>query len=129
MATNTHIREAGERDGFDYLELPSETSKHSYRTRWKDKLPGTAAKEIESLDDEGVTSRVWGGTSGAGVWNLAIGTTESGLSNRRVFAELAGICFYANPDKGCIIAHGTKSIMKVKARHIENEAIRYHSKT
>ena len=128
MATNTRIEEVAERDGFDYLELPSETTERSYRTRWKNELPGTAAQEIESLDDEGVTGRVWGGTSGAGVWNLAIGTTENGLPNGRVMAELAGICFYANPDKGCIIAHGTKSIMKVKTLHIENEALRYHSK-
>ena len=128
VATNTCVKDVAERDGFDYLELPSETTECSYSTRWKNELPGTAANEIESLDDEGVTRKVWGGTSGAGVWNLAIGTTESGLPNGRVFAELAGICFYANPDKGCIIAHGTKSIMKVKARHIESEARRYHSK-
>lgn len=120
MATNTRIEEVAERGGFDYLELPSETTKHSYRTHWRNQLPGTAAQEIESLYDEGVTRRVWGGTSGAGVWNLAIGTTENGLPNGKVFAELAGICFYANPDKGCIIAHGKESIMKVKARHIES---------
>ena len=128
MTTNTRIEEVAERDGLDYLELPSETTKHSYRTRWRNQLPGKAAQKIESLYDEGVTRRVWSGTSGAGVWNLVIGTTESGLPNGRVFAELAGICFYANPDKGCIIAHGTESIMKVKARHIESEARRYHSK-
>ena len=33
-----------------------------------------------------------------------------------------------NPDKGCIIAHGTKSITKIVASQIEKEALRYHSK-
>ena len=128
VATNTLVEVSKEKDGYDYLELPSETTEHSYPTHWKETLPGTAAEEIEYLHDKGVTSRAWGGISGAGVWNLAIGTTQSGLPNGRVFGELAGICFYANPDKGCIIAHGTKSITKIAENHIEKEALRYHNK-
>ena len=128
VATNTGVEVAREKNGYDYLELPSETTEHSYSTHWKETLSGTAAEEIEDLHDKGVTSRAWGGISGAGVWNLAIGTTQSGLPNGRVFGELAGICFYANPDKGCIIAHGTKSITKIAENHIEKEALRYHNK-
>lgn len=120
VATDTSIEEGAERDGFDYLELPSETTECSYPTRWTSELPGTAAQEIENLYDEGVTKKVWSGTSGAGVWKLVVGTTEGGSPDGRVLAELAGICFYANPDKGCIIAHGKESIMKVKERHIES---------
>ena len=128
VATNTRVKILSDRGDYDYLELPSETTKHSYPTHWKNELPGTAEKEIEDLHDEGVTRRVWAGTSGAGVWNLVVGTTEGGLPNGRVLAELAGICFYANPNKGCIIAHGTKSITKIAARHEELEAVRYHTK-
>ena len=94
----------------------------------KKPLPGTAEEEIDKLHDEGVTRRVWGGTSGAGVWNLAIGTNQRGLPEGRVFGELAGVCFYAKPEKGCIVAHGTKSITRIAASHIEKEALRYHSK-
>ena len=122
VATNTQVPVAKERDAYDYLELPSETTVHSYPTHWQEELPGTAAAEIEELHDEGVTRRVWGGTSGAGAWNLAVGTTPNGLPNGKVFAELTGICFYANPDKGCIIAHGTESIKKIVATHIEKES-------
>ena len=128
VATNTQVNVLSARGDYDYLELPSETTKYSYPTHWKNELPGTAAKEIEDLHDEGVTRKVWAGTSGAGVWNLVVGTTEGGLPNGRVLAELAGICFYANPDKGCIIAHGTRSVAKIAARHIELEALRYHTK-
>ena len=128
VATNTRVEVVADRGNYDYLELPSETTEHSYPTHWKNELPGTAAKEIEDLHDEGVTRKVWGGTSGAGVWNLIVGTAESGLPNGRVLAELAGICFYANPDRGCIIAHGTKSIANIAVRHVEKEALRYHTK-
>ena len=128
MASNTRINILGDRCGYDYLELPSETTPYSYPTQWESELPGTAAEEIDELHNEGVTRRVWGGTSGAGVWNLAIGTTRNGLPDGKVLAELAGICFYANPDRGCIIAHGTKSIARIAANHIEQEALRYHSK-
>ena len=63
--------------------------------------------------------------SGAGVWNLESGQPEGG-----VLGELAGICFYANPEKGCIIAHGPKSIRKIAAKHFESiEAHRVNSKT
>ena len=65
---------------------------------------------------------------GDGVWNLVIGTTQSGLPEGRLLGALAGICFYANPKKGCIIAHGTKSITKIAANHIEKEALHYHGK-
>lgn len=107
-----------ERNGRDYLELPSETSDFSFPTHWKNDLPGTAADEIESLYDEGVTRRVWACTSGAGVWNLAVGTGENGLPDGRVIAQLAGICFFTAPDKGCVIAHGTKSIARIAASHV-----------
>lgn len=127
VASSTRVDVVAERGGYDYLELPSETTMYSHPTHWRNELPGTAGEEIDELHDEGVTRRVWGGTSGAGVWNLVIGTTDSGLPNGRVLAELAGICFYANPQKGCIIAHGTKSITKIAASHIEKEAIRYHT--
>ena len=123
VATNTRVDPASDRAGYDYLELPSETTDQSYPTHWNNELPGTAAKEIEDLHYEGVTSRVWGGTSGAGVWNLAIGTAETGLPEGRVLVELAGICFYANPDKGCVIAHGPTSISKISASHIEKQAL------
>ena len=121
VATNTRVKVTREKDGYDYLELPSKTTEHSYPTHWNEALPGTAAAEIEDLHDKGVTRKAWGGTSGAGVWNLAIGTTQRGLPDGRVFGELAGICFYANWDKGSIIAHGTKSITKIAENHIEKK--------
>ena len=129
VATNTRVEIAAERGDHDYLELPSETIEQSYPTHWKNELPGTAAKEIEDLHDEGVTRTVWGGTSGAGAWNVVVATSEDGLPNGKVLAELAGICFFANPDKGCIIAHGTKSITSIAARHVEGEALRYLKST
>ena len=128
VASNTQVEVVAERRGYDYVELPSKTTMYSYPTHWRNELPGTAAEEINKLHDEGVTRQVWGGTSGAGVWNLVIGTTETGLPNGRVLAALAGICFYANPQKGCVIAHGTKSIAKIAASHVEKEVIRYHTK-
>ena len=129
VATNTRVKVVAERGDHDYLELPSEITEHSHPTHWKSKLPGTAAKEIEDLHDEGVTRRVWGGTSGAGAWNVVVGTSEDGLPNGKVVAELAGICFFANPSNGCIIAHGTKSITNIAARHVEEEALRYLNST
>ena len=112
MATSTELKAIEERDGHDYLELPSQTTEESHPTHWKDELPGTAAEEIEDLHDKGVTRKAWGGTSGGGVWNLAIGTDGNGVPSGKVFAELTGICFYADPDKGCVIAHGPKSIAR-----------------
>lgn len=126
VATNTKIDVVREKDGYDYLELPAETTEFSYPTRWKEKPPGTAAEEIEHLFNKGVTRQVWGGTSGAGVWNMVIGSTQDGRPDGTVLGELAGICFYASPDKGCIVAHGKKSITKIASCHIENEARRYH---
>ena len=128
VATNTRVEVTGEKNGYDYLELPSETTEHSYPTHWKEALPGTAKEEIEDLYKMGVTREVWGGISGAGVWNLVIGTTQSGLPEGNLLGALAGICFYANPAKGSIIAHGTKSIKKIAENHIEQEALRYHNK-
>ena len=123
VTTNTRVDLVAERGGHDYLELPSETTKHSYPTHWRNKLPGTAAKEIEDLHAEGVTRKVWGGTSGAGVWNLVVGTADSGLPNGKVLVELAGICFYADQGKGCVVAHGTKSIANVAAQHVQKGAL------
>ena len=122
--TTTITNFAREKDGYDYLELPLEFTEDSYPIWWRDDLPGAATDEIDELQREGVTRRVWGGTSGAGVWNLAIGRTQSGSPDGTVLVELAGICFYADQRKGCIIAHGTKSIGKIAARHIENEVLR-----
>ena len=127
VATNTTVDVDREIGGYDYLELPAEKTKYSYPTHWDEALPGKAAEEIEHLFNKGVTTQVWGGTSGAGVWNVVIGTTQDGQPDGRVLAELAGICFYANPDKGCVVAHGTKSITKIASSHIENEALRYHN--
>ena len=118
IATNTKVDVARERNGFDYLELPSEITEFSRPTHWMEPLPGKAAEEIESLHYEGVTAEAWGGTSGAGVWNLALGTNADGRPDGQVLAELAGICFYANPDKGCVIAHGSKSISKIAMSHM-----------
>ena len=129
VATNTRVEIAAERGDYDYVELPSETSERSYPTHWKSELPGTAAKEIEDLHGEGVTRTVWGGTSGAGAWNVVVGTIEDGLPNGQVLVELAGICFFANPDKGCIVAHGRKSITSIAAGHVEEEALRYLEST
>ena len=129
IATNTRVEEVVERKGYDYVELPSETTDRSYPTRWRNELPGIAAQEIEQLNDEGVTRRVWGGISGAGVWNLAIGTSGNGIPDGKVIAKLAGVCFYADSNQGCIIAHGTKSIRKIAGKHAEEEAVRYHAKT
>ena len=122
IATNTQVNVTAERLGHDYLELPSETTKYSRPTQWRNGLPGTAVMEIEDLHGKGVTHRVWSGTSGAGVWNIAVGTTDSGLPNGKVLMELAGICFFANPDKGCVIAHGSKSIAKIAAEHVRTGA-------
>ena len=127
VATNTKVDVVREKDGYDYIDLPAETTEFSYPTRWKEKPPGTAAEEIENLFHKGVTRQVWGGTSGSGVWNMAIGSNQNGRPDGKVLGELAGICFYANPDKGCIVAHGTKSITKISSSHIENEALRYHN--
>ena len=124
QAWNTRVNAIAERDGFDYLELPSETTEYSYPAHWTRRLPGTAAEEIKRLDDNGVTQEAWSGTSGAGVWNLMIATNDDGLPNGEVIGELAGICFYANPDKGCIVAHGTKSMERIASAHAENVSSR-----
>ena len=117
MASDTRVQGYVTRGGYDYLELPSETKEDSYPARWKKKLPGTAAAEIEELRHKGVTDEVWGGVSGAGVWNVVIEANADGKPDGKVLAQLAGICFYANPDKGCIIAHGANSIQKIAAMH------------
>ena len=62
------------------------------------------------------------------MWNLAIGANKDSLPNGKMLGELAGICFFAKPEKGCIIAHGAKSIGKIGAAHAEKEAVRFHSK-
>ena len=124
MATNTQVEEATDRGEHDYLELPSELTEYSYPTHWKSELPSAAAKKIERFHVEGVTQRAWAGTSGAGVWNLAVRTDENGKPNGRVLAELAGICYFANEKKGCIIAHGKKSIRKIALRHVESYRLR-----
>ena len=127
VTSNTRLVVMGESEGYDYLELPLEQTEHSYPTHWKSELPGAAAIEIEGLDDNGVTRRAWGGISGAGVWNVVVETNDRGVPDGRVLAELAGICFYANPKKGCLIAHGKKSICKIALNHAEQVALRYHS--
>ena len=127
-ASNTGVQAAGKRKGYDYLELPSEISEASYPTNWKNGLNRDVADEIDELYEEGVTRRVWGGVSGAGVWNVAVATNSNGFPNGRVFAELTGICFFANAEKGCIIAHGPESIRRIALKHIENEALRFHRK-
>ena len=113
MATSTEVSTIHERNGHHYLELPSETNEESHPTHWKDELPGTAAEEIEELHDTGVTRKVWGGTSGAGVWNVAIEACDDGVPDGKVAAALAGICFFADPSKGCIVAHSLKSIAQI----------------
>lgn len=119
LATNTRVDDAEERGGYDYLQLPSEATEHSHPTHWRQEPPGTAAQNIERLDRDGVTDDAWGGTSGGGVWNVVVGTNGAGRPNGRVGAELAGICFYASREKGCIIAHGGKSIRTIAERHLK----------
>ena len=118
LATNTRVDDAEERGGYDYLKLPSEVTEHSHPTHWRQEPPGTAAQKVERLHRVGVTNDAWGGTSGGGVWNVVVGTTGAGRPNGRVGAELAGICFYASLEKGCIIAHGGKSIRTIAERHL-----------
>lgn len=125
MATNIQVDVAREIDGCDYLELPSKATEASHPTYWSNTLPGTEAKEIEELHNEGVTQDAWPGTSGAGVWNLAIGTDRYGLPDGRVLGELAEVCFYANPEKGSVIARGKESIRKIADAHIEAVASRH----
>ena len=118
MATNTRVDDPEKRGEYDYLQLPSEVTEHSHPTHWRQEPPGTAAQEIERLHRKGVTEDAWGGTSGSGVWNVVVGMTPDGRPNGRVGAELAGICFYASAEKGCIIAHGGKSIRTIAERHL-----------
>lgn len=118
MTTNTRVDDAEERGEYDYLQLPSEVTEHSHPTHWRQEPPGTTAQEIERLHREGVTKDAWGGTSGGGVWNVVVGTTADGRPNGRIGAKLAGICFYASTKKGCIIAHGGKSIRAIAERHL-----------
>lgn len=123
---NTQLQPVPDRNGHDYIELPLEVTEESYPTTWNKTPPKTAAEEIEELYDEGVTRRVWGGVSGAGVWNVAVETNSEGTPHGRVLVELAGICFFANNEKECIVAHGTESIRKIATKHLENEALRFH---
>ena len=125
MTTATQVDVVRKRDGYDYLELPSNTSKFSLPTHWEMDLPRTVVEEIDQLQKEGVTRRVWGGTSGGGVWNLVIGTDQTGMPTGDVWAELAGICFFANFNQDCIIAHGVESIRAIANCHIEKEVFRY----
>ena len=75
--------------------------------------------EIEELRDRGVTDEAWSGASGAGDWNTFIEANADGTPDGIVLAQLAEICFYANLDKGCIIAHGAKSIQRIAGMHEE----------
>ena len=119
MATNTRVDDAEERGEYDYLQLPSEVTEHSFPTHWRQDPPGTAAQEIERLHSKGVSQKAWGGTSGAGIWNVIVGAAADGRPNGRgVGVELAGICFCASPEKGCIIAHGGKSLRTIAERHL-----------
>lgn len=119
LTTTTRVEDGGERGGYDFLELDSETTGDSYPTHWKHGLPGTAEEEIEELHGGKVTPSAWGGISGAGVWNLVVEANESGQPDGIVLGELTGICFFANPQKGCIVAHGPKSIKKIATSFIE----------
>ena len=123
--TNTFVGVAEEVGGYDYLELPSERTEFSFPAYWNKQMPGAAAQEIEKLEDQGVTQEGWAGMSGAGVWNLAVGTNKDGHPSGKVLGELVGICFFAKPEQGCIIAHGIKSIGRIAAAHAEREAFRY----
>ena len=119
IETNTRVDDAEESGEYDYLALPSEVTEDSHPTHWRRDPPGTAAQEIERLYGEGVTQEAWGGTSGAGVWNVVVGANADGRPNGRgVGVELAGICFYASQEKGCVIAHGGKSIRTIAERHL-----------
>jgi len=130
MATPTRIGDETKRGGYDYLELPSETTDDSYPTQWHNDIPDIAAEEIEALYDKGVTAKAWGGVSGAGIWKVVVGANRSAEPNDTVRVELAGICFFANPDKGCIIAHGAESIKSIAEEHAKNsDVLRFYSKT
>lgn len=122
---DTRVKQRATRGGYDYLELPAVIPEDAYPAQWipaagRD-IPGKAKEEIDKLrKSEGVTQEVWAGISGAGVWNVAVGSDTNGKPNGKVLAKLAGICFYANPNKGCIIAHGDRSIEKIAAEYIRN---------
>lgn len=129
MTTDTRIDVVRRRGGYDYMELPANTRKRTLPTHWEMELPGTVAEEISELQEEGVTQKVWGGTSGAGVWNLAIGMDQSGMPTEDAWVELAGICFFANVDHECIIAHGSESIRAIADRHMEEEVFRQYDES
>ena len=129
MTTDTRIDVVRKRGGYDYMELPANTRKLTLPTHWEMELPGTVVEEISELQEQGVTQRVWSGTSGAGVWNLAIGMDQNGMPTGDTWGELAGICFFANPDHESIIAHGSESIRAIADLHMKDEVFRQYAKS
>ena len=116
--TQIHEAEACQRDGHDYLDIPAVLEDTAPPAQWEYKLPGTAAEEIEAARRRSAATReVWAGMSGAGVWKIAMKIDGEGRPTGDTLAELAGIVFYSQEEKGCLIAHGSGSIERMASAY------------
>lgn len=116
--TQIHEDEACQRDGHDYLDIPAVLEDTAPPAQWEYKLPGRAAEEIEvERRRAGAAQEMWAGMSGAGVWKIAMKIDAEGRPTGEPLAELAGIVFYAQEEKGCLIAHGSGSIERMASAY------------
>ena len=118
--TLTSSFEAGGcRDGYDITHAHAgKPVKDSVRC-W----PGeNIRREIEALEEEGVTKEAMAGMSGCGFWRLIIGLKPDMQPTGQPIGALAGVCFYADPDGMALIGNGPKAIEQIRQAHASNQA-------
>ena len=106
----SEIWDDGEKGNEDYVVLAAEWTGQSLPTRWDGKSTEQELAALRELDKEPVTRPAWGGMSGSGFWNVKMYTNQHGELNGEYLAVLAGVCFYADPNRGVLRGHGIKSI-------------------
>jgi len=62
------------------------------------------------------------GMSGCGFWQLIIGLKPDMQPTGEVIGALAGVCFYADPDRMVLIGNGPKAIEQIRQVHVSNQA-------
>ena len=109
----TSIYHDGRRGGYDYVVAPVEKTNNAIDTRWMGTMPEETKVELDERDEGEVSRRIWGGISGAGMWNLRVKADADGQPTNVAVGTLAGICYYADGNRGVLVGHGIDSITKL----------------
>ena len=107
---HSEIWDDGDTGDEDYVVLEAEWTGQSLPARWDGKSTEQELAALQALDREPVTRRAWAGMSGGGFWNVKMYTNQHGELTGEYMAVLAGVCFYADADRGVLRGHGTRSI-------------------